>query len=98
MSRSGIARSYDSSVFSVLMKAPFLAAMPVYIAMRSVGGFPSHYVLPVLIVYRLLDDRHAGQCEIALHCDLICISLTIIDAELHVLSSPLYVFFGEMSV
>ena len=68
-------------------------AVPVYIPISSVGGFPSPYILAAFIVCRLLDDSHSDQCEVTLHCSLICIALIIIDVEHlpHVLFSHLYV-------
>ena len=75
-------------------------AAPVYIPSSSGGGFPSLHILPAFIVYRVFDDSHSDQCEITLHCSLICISLIIIDVE-HLLDVPfshLYVFFRELSM
>ena len=46
----------------------FIMAVPIYIPINNVGGFP--FLIPSLafIVYRFFDDNHSDCCEVVSHC------------------------------
>ena len=58
--RSWIARSYGSSVFEFLKEISVfsIVAIPIYIPINSVEGFPFLHTL-TFIVYGLSDDIHS---------------------------------------
>ena len=58
MSKSRLAGSYGSSVFS----------FSIFIATNSVGGFPFLHASSAFIVCRFFDDGHSHACEVIPCC------------------------------
>ena len=66
-------------------------AIPIYIPINSVGGFPFLYILSsivcrhflfcVLSICRLFDDSHSDHCEVIPHYSFDSHSLVISDFE-----------------
>jgi len=71
--RSGISRSYGSSIFSFFVERCILfspVAAPVYIPTNSVPGFPFSASFPELAICRHFDDNHSDRCEVISYFDL----------------------------
>ena len=83
MPRSGIARSYDSSILSFLRNLHTLlhsGSNNLHSHQNSAEGFPSLHTLSS--IYRswiFLDDTHSRWCKVISH--LTCISLIISNVE-----------------
>ena len=69
ISKSGIAGSYDNFLFSFFEEPPYCSSVS-----RRVPFFSTPS--PEFIIFRLFNDGHSEQCEVAV---LICISLRIND-------------------
>ena len=70
MPQSGIAGSYDNSVFSFLenFHAVFHRVVPIYIPTNSIGGRPFSTLSPSFVICRLVNDGQSDQCEGVPHC------------------------------
>ena len=82
MSRSGIAKSYGSSIFSFSNFILFsIVAVSFYITTNSVRvPFSPHPLQHLLFVDFFLDDVHYDHCKVIPHCSFfICIFLVISD-------------------
>ena len=70
--RSGVARSYGSSVFYFFEKPPYCFAVsaPIYILAESIQGplFPASS--PTFAMCSLLDDNHSDRPEVIAHYGL----------------------------
>ena len=71
MARSGIARSYSSSIFSFLRNLHTVGSGCAYLHSHSVGGFPFFlHPLQHLLFVDFFDDGHSHLCEVIPHCSL----------------------------
>ena len=66
MSRSGIARSYSSSISFLILFS--IVATPTCNPTSSVGGFPFPHTFFSIFIYRLCDDNLSDHCEVVPHC------------------------------
>ena len=108
MLRSGIARSHASSIFSFLRNFPSVFNQLLYqftlLQIVQEGSLFST-LSPACIVCRIFEDDHSGGIRQYLIVVLICISLTISDAEYLFMCLFVclffchpYEFFREMSI
>ena len=69
MPRSGVAESYDSSIFTLLRNFILVSteAESIYNLTNSVQGFPFSTSLNTLVVSCLFDISHSYRCEIICH-------------------------------
>ena len=76
--RSGIARSYGSSIFSFLNHFILcsIVAVPIYIPTNNVQAFPFSTSSPKLVISCLFDNSHYDRWQL-----WICISLMFSDIE-----------------
>ena len=95
---SGIAESYDGSIFwgtSILFS---IVAVPIYIPTNSTQRFPFLQTLANTFFFDFLINVMLTGVKWYLIVVLICISLMISDVEYLFMYLFMYVFFGEMSV
>ena len=45
-----------------------IVAVPIYIPMNSIQGFPFFYILVTLVIFCLFDNSCSNQCEVLSHC------------------------------
>ena len=97
ISRSGIARSHDSSIFNFLKNLHLFSIVVIQVYIPS-KGFIFSTSLPAFVITCLFDNSHANRCEVISH-SLICISLVISYGEhyfMHLL--PFECFLWKKSV
>ena len=82
--RSGLARSYGSSIFSFLRNLHSVlhsGCTDLHSHQQCIGRGPFLQTLCGIFVCRFFDDGHSDKTEVTLHVVLICISLIISDGE-----------------
>ena len=70
MSNSGIAGSYDSSIFSFLRNCRLfsIVAVSIYILNNNVGGLPFLHTLSSSYYSQIFSDGHCDQYGVIPHC------------------------------
>ena len=88
--RSGVAGSYDSSIFSFLKDFHTVfhsSCTNLHFFWQFTQVLFSPHSYPHLFISCLFDDSYSKRDEVIYHCGLICIYLMIIDAEHFFLSA-----------